>query len=115
VVFQALLHAIGVTGLSYRGSMTEMPGQAGDRYIYRSASSSTRHRQRVSAYLVEYLRESKVVARIEPLGLVHESLGEHELVLHGLRRNLVLSGRWSQTPSQHHDRVRVTAPRAITR
>jgi hypothetical protein len=80
-----------------------------DRYIYRSARTSSRHRRRVSVYLVEYFRDSKVVARIEPLGLVHESLGEHELVLQGLRRNLVLSGRWNQTSSQHHDRVRVTA------
>jgi hypothetical protein len=85
-----------------------------DRYIYRSATSSTRHRRRVSVYLVEYLRESNVVARIEPLGLVHESMSEHELVLQGLRRNLVLSGRWNQTSSQHHDRVRVTATRSAS-
>jgi hypothetical protein len=95
--------------------MTEMPGQTGERYIYRSASSSMRHRKRVSAYLVEYLRGSKVVARIEPLGFVHQTLGEPELVLQGLRRNLVLSGRWYHTSSQHYDRVRVTAPRAPSR
>lgn len=81
-----------------------------ERYFYRSATSSSRHRHRVSAYLVEYQRDSKVVARIEPLGLVHESLGEPDLVLQGLRRNLVLTGGWTQTSSQHHARVRVAPP-----
>jgi hypothetical protein len=94
--------------------MTDFNVRPIDRYIYRSATSSTRHRRRVSVYLVEYLRESNVVARIEPLGLVHETLGEHELVLQGLRRNLVLSGRWNQTLSQHHDRVRVTQTRSAS-
>lgn len=94
--------------------MPEPNVQPVDRYIYRSVTSSSRHRRRVSVYLVEYLRESNVVARIEPLGLVHESLGEHELVLQGLRRNLVLSGRWNQTSSQRHDRVRVTATRTAS-
>jgi hypothetical protein len=81
-----------------------------ERYFYRSRTSSKHHRRRVSAYLVEYRRGSTVLARIEPLGLVHESLGESELVLQGLRRNLVLSGRWQPTPSQHHARVRVAMP-----
>lgn len=94
--------------------MAEFNVRPVDRYIYRSAASSSRHRRRVSVYLVEYFRDSNVVARIEPLGLVHESLGEHELVLQGLRRNLVLSGRWNQTSSQHHDRVRVTATRSAS-
>ena len=85
-----------------------------ERYFYRSATSSTRHRHRVSVYLVEYLRDSKVVARIEPIGMIHESLGEHELVIQGLRRNLVLTGRWHPTPSQHHARVRVMTPRRAT-
>lgn len=40
---------------------------------------------------------------------MHESLGEPDLVIQGLRRNLVLTGSWHQTPSQHHDRVRVSA------
>jgi hypothetical protein len=86
-----------------------------ERYFYRSAAASTRHRHRVSAYLVEYQRGSTVLARIEPLGLVHEALGEHDLVLQGLRRNLVLSGRWHQTSSQHHARVRVVAPDVVER
>jgi len=81
-----------------------------ERYFYRSAAASSRHRHRVSVYLVEYRRGSTVVARIEPMGLMHESFGEHDLVLQGLRRNLVLTGRWQTTPSQHHARVRLTSP-----
>jgi hypothetical protein len=92
--------------------MHETNAQSKERYFYRSASSSNRHRHRVSVYLVEYQRGSKVVARIEPIGLVHETLGEHDLVIQGLRRNLVLTGRWHQTPSQHHARVRLTIARS---
>ena len=108
------MHESGVTAHPYVGDMPESSVRPIDRYIYRSATSSTRHRRRVSVYLVEYLRDSNVVARIEPLGLVHESLGEHELVLQGLRRNLVLNGQWNQTSSQHHDRVRVIATRSAS-
>jgi hypothetical protein len=92
--------------------MQEMKTQPEERYFYRSATSSKQHRHRVSVYLVEYQRGSKVVARIEPIGLMHESLGEHDIVIQGLRRNLVLSGRWHQTPSQHHARVRLTTAKS---
>jgi hypothetical protein len=92
--------------------MDDMYGQSHERYFYRSATASNRHRRRVSVYLVEYQRGSKVVARIEPIGLMHESLGEHDLVIQGLRRNLVLTGRWQATPSQHHARVRLATPRS---
>jgi hypothetical protein len=95
--------------------MVMVNDSAREQYIYRSAASSSRHRDRVSAYLVEYQRGSTVVARIEPLGLVHEALGVHDLVLQGLRRNLVLRGRWSPTSSQHHARVRVVAPAELQR
>ncbi|MGA2295285.1 MAG: hypothetical protein ABSG24_08705 [Acidimicrobiales bacterium] len=88
--------------------MAASSDQTPERYFYRAAMSSRRHRHRVSVYLVEYLRGSKVVARIEPMGLVHESLGEPDLVIQGLRRNLVLTGTWHHTQSQHHDRVRVS-------
>jgi hypothetical protein len=101
------LHASNVTGPAYLYTMHEMNAQSEERYFYRSATSSNRHRARVSVYLVEYQRGSKVVARIEPIGLMHETLGEHDIVIQGLRRNLVLTGRWHQTPSQHHARVRV--------
>ncbi|MGB8196281.1 MAG: hypothetical protein WCF25_04660 [Acidimicrobiales bacterium] len=78
-----------------------------ERYFYRSASTSTRHRNRVSAYFVERHRGSKVVARIEPLGLVPTSIGDEQLAIQRLRRNLVVAGAWHQTPSGHHVRQRV--------
>lgn len=80
-----------------------------DRYFYRSATTSRKHRNLVSAYLVERLHGTNVVARIEPLGLVSQKVGEHEIILRGLRRNLVLVGRWQPTASLRHDRVRVRA------
>jgi hypothetical protein len=80
-----------------------------EQFFYRSVAPSSQHRHHVSVYLVQRLSGSKVVARIEPLGLVHVKLGEHELVTKGLHRNLVLSGRWHATRSRHHARVRVVA------
>ena len=76
-------------------------------YFYRSMAASPRHRNRVSAYLVERFSDSTVVARIEPLGLVHRAIGEQELALHRARRNLVVSSPWERTPSRHHARMRV--------
>jgi len=78
-----------------------------EMYFYRSTSASPRHRSRVSAYLVERFSATNVVARIVPLGLVHTAIGEHELALQRVRRNLVVSGAWEPTPSRHHARMRV--------
>jgi hypothetical protein len=78
-----------------------------ERYFYRSATTSRKHRNLVSAYLVERHYGSNIVARIEPLGLVSQRLGEHEIILQGLGRNLVLAGRWQATTSLHHERIPV--------
>ena len=78
-----------------------------DLYFYRSMAASPRHRNRVSAYLVKRFSDSNVVARIEPLGLVHTTISEQELTLHRVRRNLVVSSAWETTPSRHHARMRV--------
>ena len=91
--------------------MTDIDEQAIDQFFYRAAAPSSRHRHQVSVYLVQRLNGSKVVARIEPMGLVHEKLGEQQVVIKGLHRNLVLSGRWHPTRSQRHARVRVVGLR----
>ncbi len=77
------------------------------RYFYRSSNTSRKHRQEVSAYLVERRFDSNVVARIEPLGLVNSRIGEHEIALRGLRRNLVSIGTWQPTRSLRHSRIKV--------
>jgi hypothetical protein len=87
--------------------VTQIREQTTDQFFYRSVTPSNRHRHHVSVYLVERINGSNVVARIEPLGLVHVKLGDQELVIKGLHRNLALSGRWHSTPSQRHARVRV--------
>jgi hypothetical protein len=79
------------------------------RYFYRSARASTRRDSMVSVYLVERCYGSSVVARIEPLGLVHAKIGEHEIALRALRRNLVSVGPWRVTRSARHARVAVRA------
>jgi hypothetical protein len=84
-----------------------------ERYFYRSASMSTRHRNRVSAYFVELRRGAKVIAHIEPLGLVPTSIGDEQLAIQRLRRNLAVAGAWQETPSGHHVRQRVTAVASI--
>jgi hypothetical protein len=85
-----------------------------ERYFYRSAMTSSRHRNRVSAYFVERRRGSIVVARIEPLGLVPTSIGDEQLAIQRLRRNLVVAGAWQETPSGHHVRLRVLPAEVVT-
>jgi hypothetical protein len=77
------------------------------RYFYRSARVSARRDALVSVYLVERCYGSPVVARIEALGLVHARVGEHEIALRALRRNLVSVGPWRTTRSARHRRVAV--------
>lgn len=79
------------------------------QFLYRSVISSKRHKNRVSTYLVERLAGTKVVARIEPLGLVNEVASEHFVANEAFKRNLVLVGNWQETPSRHHARMRVAA------
>lgn len=78
-----------------------------ERYFYRSSVASSRHRNRVSAYFVERQRGSNIVARIEPLGLVPSSIGDEQLAIQRLQRNLVATGTWQTTSSGHHARLRV--------
>jgi hypothetical protein len=85
-----------------------------ERYFYRSAMTSSRHRNRVSAYFVERRRGSIVVARIEPLGLVPTSIGDEQLAIQRLRRNLVVAGAWQETPSGRHVRLRVLPADVVT-
>jgi hypothetical protein len=85
-----------------------------EQYFYRSTTTSNRHRNRVSAYFVQRLQGSNVVARIEPLGLVPESIGDEQLAIQRLRRNLVIAGTWQETPSGHHTRLRVVPAEVVT-
>jgi hypothetical protein len=78
-----------------------------EQFFYRSSTISNRHRNRVSAYFVQRVRGSKVVARIEPLGLVPASIGDEQLAIQRLKRNLVVAGTWQETPSGRHFRQRV--------
>lgn len=68
----------------------------------------------MSAYFVERVRGSNVVARIEPLGLVPESIGDEQLAIQRLRRNLVVTGTWHDTPSRLHARLRVAPAEVVT-
>jgi hypothetical protein len=94
--------------------MTINDGSRAEQYFYRSLFTSSRHRGRVSAYFVQRFNGSKIVARIEPLGLVHATIGDEQLAIQRLRRNLVIAGTWQSTPSQRHARIRVTPAEVIT-
>ena len=85
-----------------------------EQFFYRSSATSTRHRNRVSAYFVQRRRGSKVIARIEPLGLVPTSIGEEQLAIQRLRRNLVAAGTWQDTPSGRHSRQRAVPVQVTT-
>jgi hypothetical protein len=85
-----------------------------EQFFYRSSAASSRHRNRVSAYLVQRLTGSTVVARIEPLGLVPALIGDEQLAIQRLKRNLVATGRWRETPSGRHTRQRVVTAQVAT-
>lgn len=87
--------------------MERITSRVGELYFYRSFTPSRTHRFSVSAYLVERMTGSPLVARIEPLGLVPQSAGEQELARVGRRMDLVLTGPWRRTPSRRHARVLV--------
>jgi hypothetical protein len=84
-----------------------------EEFFYRSTAVSSRHRNRVSAYFVQRTRGSKVVARVEPLGLVPSSIGDEQLAIQRLRRNLVVAGTWQETPSGRHSRLRVVPAKVV--
>lgn len=94
--------------------MSLSPAPEVEQYFYRSVTTSSRHRNRVSAYYVQRVRGSTVVARIEPLGLVPTSVGDEQLAIQRLRRNLVVAGTWQVTPSGHHSRMRVAPAEIVT-
>ena len=98
---------MGVTPRGYLEPMSPARDDPTEKYFYRSVTLSNRHRNRVSAYFVERFSDSNVVARIESLGLVHTSIGEEQLAIARLQRNLVVTGSWQPTPSRHHARIRV--------
>jgi hypothetical protein len=85
-----------------------------EQYFYRSSTSSSRHRNRVSAYFVQRLHGSNIVARIEPLGLVPTSIRDEQLAIQRLQRNLVVEGLWHETASGHHVRQRVVPAEIVT-
>jgi len=84
-----------------------------EQFFYRSSTTSNRHRNRISAYYVLRIRGSKVIARIEPLGLVPASIGDEQLSIQRLRRNLVVAGTWQETPSGRHSRQRVATTEVL--
>ena len=93
--------------------MSSSKGPEVEEYFYRSTTTSNRHRNRVSAYFVQRTRGTNVVARIEPLGLVPSSIGDEQLAIQRLRRNLVVAGTWQDTSSGRHARLRVVPAEVV--
>jgi hypothetical protein len=93
--------------------MSSSNGPEVEAYFYRSTTTSNRHRNRVSAYFVQRMPGSKVVARVEPLGLVPSSIRDEQLAIQRLRRNLVVAGTWQDTPSGRHSRMRVVPAEVV--
>jgi len=83
------------------------PEEVVDRFLYKSNIPSKLHRNRVETYLVERLKGSNIVARIQPLGLVPERVTDQDAALAVLRHNLVVVGGWRATARRHHSRARV--------
>ena len=77
------------------------------RYAYYSEHDSPAHRGKRSAYLVEQLTGSNVVARIIPLGLVRDITVEQEVSLALMKRGITVVGSWAVTKQGTNRKSRV--------
>jgi len=77
------------------------------RYAYYSEHDSPRHKGKCSAYLVEQMSGSNVVARITPLGFIKDLTAEQEIELLLLKQGISLVGKWSPTKRGHNRKSRV--------
>ena len=90
--------------------MTDTGEACGELFCFRSSASRRGHRFSVSAYLVERLDDSNLVARMEPLGLIPKSATGAELLRLGPIRDLAVVGAWRRSPSGRHVVARVAMP-----
>ena len=76
------------------------------RYVYQSEHTSEINKGKRSAYIVEQLTGSNVVARIKPLGLVKDLTADQEITLLLLKQGISVVGKWSKTTKGNHRRSR---------
>jgi len=74
------------------------------RYFFCSQRDNTKHKGKHSAYLVEELTGSNVVARITPVGLVPTITEIHEVSIYAIAHGMSLSGEWKN--AKRHIKVR---------
>lgn len=77
------------------------------RYFYVGQEDSTRHKGKVSAYLVERLDDEKVVAKITPIGLVKETSAETDLNLFSIKNNLSAASEWKTSKGKTYKKIRL--------
>ena len=76
------------------------------RYAYHTEHESSAHKGKRSAYLVEQLTGSNIVARIIPLGLVREITVEQEISLALMKHGITVIGKWAKTERGNHRKSR---------
>jgi hypothetical protein len=77
------------------------------RYAYITESDCKAHKGKRSAYLVEQLSGSNVVARISSLGLVRDITAEQEVSLALMKRGITVVGKWAKTDRGYHHKSRL--------
>lgn len=77
------------------------------RHFYLASDDSPQHKNKNSAYLVEKLRGSNVVARIRSMGMVSGFAPEDMLEIEAMKNDLSLAGDWVETKKRKHKKIRL--------
>ena len=77
------------------------------RYFYLAGEDDTHHKNKNSAYLVERLVGSNVVARLHSLGMVSGFAPEEMLSIEAMKQDLSFVGDWSETKSKKNKKIRL--------
>jgi hypothetical protein len=79
------------------------------RYFFCSQRDNTKHKGKHSAYMVEELTGSNVVARITPVGMVSSITEINDVSIYAISKGMSLSGEWQST--SRHKKVRAVIGR----
>jgi hypothetical protein len=77
------------------------------RYFLLADSDSPKHPNKKSAYVVEKLHGSNVVARIRSVGMVSGYAPEEMLAIEADKLNFSMAGDWELTKGKRHKKIRL--------
>jgi len=66
------------------------------RYFYHGGADTPKHKNKVSAFMVEELTGDNIVARITPMGLYNVNSAQPMLTIEAMKQGLSLVGDWRE-------------------